>query len=416
MPYVCAAAAGRALRRGRKDVCHLENGELSWRERGRLWLRLGIQLLGLVCFVLGVRYVAFPLLRLLMPFVLALVAAWLLNPLVRILRERLGLSRGILSVALILLAVGVISGVFIALGLTLFGEVRSLAENWSSIWLSIQQTFEELSIALDRLLEYLPSGLEQFIDDNLEHFNQWLGGLVNSGVRFAGGWATGFAFSIPTFVVAFIVFLLAAYFITADYPGIMARAREHMPEGLRAFAAHIRTTALGALAGYVRAEIIISVAVFFILTAGFFIIDQPYGLLLALLFSVLDFIPIIGSGTIMVPWAVVDLFLGDWSHAAGLMVVWGVVCVFRRVAEPKAVGSQTGLSPILSLMSMYVGMQLAGVLGMILGPIVCLVAISICRTGIFDGLLMDVGMAVRDMAALLNSRPGPGRGGDQGSA
>ena len=394
----------------------MENGELSWRERGRLWLRLGIQLLGLVCFVLGVRYVAFPLLRLLMPFVLALVAAWLLNPLVRILRERLGLSRGILSVALILLAVGVISGVFIALGLTLFGEVRSLAENWSSIWLSIQQTFEELSIALDRLLEYLPSGLEQFIDDNLEHFNQWLGGLVNSGVRFAGGWATGFAFSIPTFVVAFIVFLLAAYFITADYPGIMARAREHMPEGLRAFAAHIRTTALGALAGYVRAEIIISVAVFFILTAGFFIIDQPYGLLLALLFSVLDFIPIIGSGTIMVPWAVVDLFLGDWSHAAGLMVVWGVVCVFRRVAEPKAVGSQTGLSPILSLMSMYVGMQLAGVLGMILGPIVCLVAISICRTGIFDGLLMDVGMAVRDMAALLNSRPGPGRGGDQGSA
>ena len=122
------------------------------------------------------------------------------------------------------------------MGLTLFGEVRSLAENWSSIWLSIQQTFEELSIALDRLLEYLPSGLEQFIDDNLEHFNQWLGGLVNSGVRFAGGWATGFAFSIPTFVVAFIVFLLAAYFITADYPGIMARAREHMPEGLRAFA------------------------------------------------------------------------------------------------------------------------------------------------------------------------------------
>ena len=328
----------------------MENGELSWRERGRLWLRLGIQLLGLVCFVLGVRYVAFPLLRLLMPFVLALVAAWLLNPLVRILRERLGLSRGILSVALILLAVGVISGVFIALGLTLFGEVRSLAENWSSIWLSIQQTFEELATALDRLLEYLPSGLEQFIDDNLEHFNQWLGSLVNSGVRFAGGWATGFAFSIPTVVVAVIVFLLAAYFITADYPGIMVRAREHMPEGLRAFAAHIRTTALGALAGYVRAEIIISVAVFFILTAGFFIIDQPYGLLLALLFSVLDFIPIIGSGTIMVPWAVVDLFLGDWSHAAGLMVVWGVVCVFRRVAEPKAVGSQTGLSPILSLM------------------------------------------------------------------
>lgn len=91
---------------------------------------------------------------------------------------------------------------------------------------------------------------------------------------------------------------------------------------------------------------------------GFLLIRQPYAVLLALVLAVLDFIPIIGSGTVMVPWAVIDLITGNWSHALGLMVVWGIICVFRRVAEPKAVGSQTGLSPILSLISLYVGMRL----------------------------------------------------------
>ena len=116
--------------------------------------------------------------------------------------------------------------------------------------------------------------------------------------------------------------------------------------------------------------------------------------LLALGLAILDFIPIIGSGTVMVPWAVVALFTRDFSTAVYLMVIWGVVAMFRRVAEPRFVGDQTGLSPILSLISMYVGMKLAGVLGMILGPILCLVALNICRTGLFDGLAADLGAGV----------------------
>ena len=161
----------------------------------------------------------------------------------------------------------------------------------------------------------------------------------------------------------------------------------------------------GAFAGYVRAEIIISIVVFFILTVGFFVIGQPYGLLLALLFAVLDFIPIIGSGTVMIPWAVIDLFLGDWSHALGLMVTWGVVCVFRRVAEPKVVGSQTGLSPILSLVSMYVGIAPGGGAGDDPGPHRVPGGHQCVPHRHLRRILADVGLAVRDTAALLADRP-----------
>ena len=137
------------------------------------------------------------------------------------------------------------------------------------------------------------------------------------------------------------------------------------------------------------------------------VIRQPYSVLLAFLLAVLDFIPIIGSGTVMVPWAVIDVFTGDWRHAVELMVIWGVVALFRRAAEPKVVGDQTGLSPILSLMSIYVGMKLGGVLGMILGPVLCMVVLNIGKLGTLDGVLGDLRLAAGDISALLKNRPAP---------
>ena len=154
-----------------------------------------------------------------------------------------------------------------------------------------------------------------------------------------------------------------------------------------------------------RAEFLLSVVVFFILLVGFFVIGQPYGLLLALVLAVMDFIPIIGAGTVMVPWAVVDLFMGNYFHAVQLMVIWGAIALFRRVGEPKFVGDQTGLSPIASLISIYIGWRLAGVLGMILGPTIALIALNLVRLGIFEGVRLDLAAAAEDIMAVLRERP-----------
>ena len=379
----------------------MERGELTWRERGRLWVRLGIRLLLAVGIVLILRYLVPPLLSLLMPFVLALVTAWLLNPVVKGLQRRLGLSRGVLSLFLILLAFAAAGGILFGLGYSLFSEVSALLDNWEGSWDTLQTGADALGAWLDKLLAYLPAEVETFVNENLDQLWSAFSGWVSSVVPMVGTWAGSIAMGVPSFVVALIVFIMAAYFITADYPHYRFLLAGRLPPEVRSFVAHVKHTALGAFAGYVRAEVIISAGVFAILLVGFLFIGQPYAVLLALALAVLDFIPIIGSGTIMVPWAVIDLVTGSWTHALGLLVVWGIICVFRRVAEPKAVGSQTGLSPILSLISMYVGMRLAGVLGMILGPIVCLVAINVARTGIFDGLVADLALAVRDTAALL---------------
>ena len=144
---------------------------------------------------------------------------------------------------------------------------------------------------------------------------------------------------------------------------------------------------------------------FFILLAGFFLTRQPYGLLLALGLAVMDFIPIIGAGTVMVPWAFAALFTGDLAGAVELMVIWGVIALFRRVMEPKFVGDQTGLSPLLSLAGIYVGMKLAGVAGMVFGPVVLLVILNLAGMGMFRGVRLDLEAAGRDIAAILSERP-----------
>lgn len=383
----------------------MQQGELSWRDRGRLWMRLGIRLALAALLILFFRYLIPPLLRLFMPFVLALVVAWLLNPLIKGLQKRLGLSRGVISLLLILLGFAAVGGVLFGLGYSLFSEVSSLLDNWQGIWQSLQDGITAVGDALEKLLAYLPSEMEHFVNENMDRLTTALNNWVSAVMPAIGARAGNFAMSIPAFVVALIVFIMGAYFITADYPHYRFLVTGRMPSGVRDFFSHVKHTALGAFAGYVRAEVIISIGVFAILLVGFLLIRQPYAVLLALLLAVLDFIPIIGSGTVMVPWAILDLMTGNWFHAVGLMVVWGIICVFRRVAEPKAVGSQTGLSPILSLVSMYVGMQLAGVLGMILGPVLFLVVLNICRTGIFDGLAADLSLAVRDTAAILRDHP-----------
>ena len=109
----------------------------------------------------------------------------------------------------------------------------------------------------------------------------------------------------------------------------------------------------------------------------------------------------------MAPWAVASLLLRDYPAAIRLMVILGIIVVFRRVMEPKFVGDQTGLSPIASLVSIYVGMKLAGIPGMILGPILLLVVLNLSGMGVFRGLHLDLTAAVRDIAAILSQRGEP---------
>lgn len=383
--------------------------ELTWRERGRLWLRLGLRLVVALLSVWLLLRVVLPLGNLLMPFVLALVLAWALNPAIRFLQKKLGWKRNTLSLILVLGCILVLGALVAGLAYSLVSQVISFLQNWQPLWSDTMYALSSITEFLEDFLRPLPGETYAQVSGLLERMVEWLGDAVPRLLTRAAGSAGNAALSLPSWAIGFVIFLMAAYFISSDYPHLRFKATEGVPKEFRGFFRDVKRVAVDAFGGYVKAELILSSVIFVILLVGFLIMGEPYALLLAFILGVMDFIPIIGSGTAMVPWAVIDVVLGNYGHAAGLMVVWGIIAVFRRVAEPKVVGDQTGLSPIASLVSIYVGMRLGGVVGMILGPVVCLVALSILRGGVLDATFADLRLAMTDIMAILKG--GRGNGG-----
>ena len=379
--------------------------QLTWRQRGALWLRLSIRLLLFAAGCFAVLRFGRPLLALCAPFAFALAAAALLNPLIKALQRALGWSRQLVSAALLLLLFALVGGGLALLVYAAAGQLVSLVQNWGGLLDSLQAALDQLESLFAQLLALAPPQLTQLAENAGGQLFQWLYQVVPDALASLGLEAGERAMGLPSFLMALVIFIMATFLLTADYPYLRSRAVQHMDEGLLRFLSQVRATALGAFGGYLKAEFLLSVGVFFILLAGFFLMGQPYGLLLSLGLAVMDFIPVIGAGTVMVPWAFVALFTRDFSNAAWLMGIWGVIALFRRVMEPKFVGDQTGLSPILSLVSIYVGMKLAGVLGMILGPVALLILLNLAGMGCFQGLALDLRAAAKDIAAILSQRP-----------
>ena len=379
--------------------------KLSWPERGKLWARLGIRLALLVLAVWLIQAVGLPLLALFAPFVAALITAAILHPLVRWLQRRLGVPRKLSTLLILLLLFGLLGAGIGYLGYAGGLELVALMQDWNGLLNNLQGTLDQIEAIFAQLWTMIPPQLTASVESVTQGLLNWLNESVPNLLNVAVEYTSEKARGVPNVVVALIIYIMACYMLTVDYPYLRSQAAQHTHQRLLHFLKQVRDTAVAAVGGYLRAEFLLSVVVFFILLAGFFLIGQSYGLLLALGLAVMDFIPIIGAGTVMVPWAVIDLFMGNYFHAIQLMLIWGVIALFRRVGEPKFVGDQTGLSPILSLISIYIGWRVAGVLGMIFGPTIALIALNLIKLGIFEGVRLDLAAAVEDIMAILRERP-----------
>lgn len=377
-------------------------GELTPARRRRLWLRLGARAAAALAAVWVCVTAGPTLTSLLAPFLLAFLMAWMLAPVVKWLHVRLSLPRRLAAVVALALVFGVLAGAVWWLMGAMMSEIAALAGSWQELVDDLESLLDTVNAGFSRGMDLLPASVQtatQGMEERLLAFlEDAIPRLLSRGMDAAANMARG----LPSFFVATVVFVMAAYFFTADYPHIRAAVADALPMGSRVFLAQVRRAAQVGFGGYIKAQLTLSSMIFFILLALLLLIRQPYALLLAVALAVLDFIPILGSGTLLLPWAAADVVMGEFRHAVGLAAVWGVVTLFRRLAEPKVLGDQTGLSPLASLVSIYVGMRLGGVLGMVLGPVVCLVAVNLYRSGVLDPTLGDVRMAAADISAILS--------------
>ena len=227
----------------------MTNKQLTWRQRGELWLRLGLRL---ALTALGVWLLARfgrRTLSLFAPFLFALVAAVLLNPLIKRLQRLLGWNRQLLSALVLLLLFGLLGGGLALLVYAAAGQLVSLAQNWSVLVDSLQAAMDQMEALFARFLTLVPPQITELVERTGDQLFQWLSDVAPGVLADLGREAGEKAMGLPSFLVALVIFVMATFLLTADYPYLRSRAVQHLDEGPLRFLDQVRATALGAFGG-----------------------------------------------------------------------------------------------------------------------------------------------------------------------
>lgn len=295
----------------------------------------------------------------LLPFLLALGAAALLEPLIVRAQRRLHLRRSFTAAVLTLVLVGGVLAVLIALAVQLVEQAVALVSSLPELLAALPETMASLERRLEGFCAACPDGVRQTAEhmlDSLPRRAAELAGQVSSAVLQGAGRAMA---ALPRVLLACGTTVLAVFFTLSAYPAVRGFFRRQLGSRLER-ARGVKSSVFATLGKWLKAECI--------LLAGLLLMRQEYALLLAALIALIDALPVFGTGTVLVPWAAVECLLGAVPRGIALLALFAVISVVRSVLEPKLMAAQAGLPPLASLCAMYVGFCAMGVAGMVLAP------------------------------------------------
>ena len=295
-------------------------------------------------------------LTLVLPFALALVVVAITRPLARALAERLGAPEKVIRVMLcVLIVIGVLA-VFIG------GVTYALGEVWSLLREIAHSGV--ISKLFDGLAEVFPEGgeISEYAKDA---FNGALSGLASS----IGAALSSFAKGLPRVLLFILVTVTSTFYFALDIERTNKFLSSLMPKSLHGWLLRNKSRIKGTVFKYIRAYVLLMLVTFAEMFVGFILIGVDYAALLALIVAALDALPLIGVGVILIPMAVYNFLVGEGSAAIGLCVLFLAHTVIRQIIEPRIVGKNLGIHPIVSLVLIYFGYRLFGAVGILLVPV-----------------------------------------------
>ena len=321
----------------------------------------------------GIFYVAFRyLLRWLLPFLLALAISALLEPLICWCRKRLHLQRGFTA------AVATIGCVFL-LGAGLFRLFTAILQQASALLTQLPLLLAELPPLLQhwqlRLLEFCAA-----FGEPLRGWSAALTSRISSGnLGLISEWSASLLAKLPSvvsflpeLVLSFATTVLAVFYTSSCFPAIREFLLRQLPSRYHRDAKNVKRNVCLTIAKWLRAEATLWLLTFIVLLVGLMLLRVEFALLLAFLISFVDLLPVLGTGTVLLPWAALAFLLGRGTFSVGLLVLQLVLLLQRSILEPKLLAAQADLPPLAALLAMYLGFCSMGITGMILFPLLLL--------------------------------------------
>ena len=308
----------------------------------------------------------------LLPFLLALGFAALMEPVIALARRKLRLKRGFLAAVFTLALLALV----VTLGVVLLGQLirqaTDLMERLPELLAGLPVLADRITARLRSFCADCPDGVQQWLTQLLDRLEQTaseaLGTLSSALLRLL----TGLVSALPQVMLFCATTALALFFTSAAYPQLMAFLRRQLPPAWRETARGIKASLITTIGKWVKAQCVLIVITFCQLLAGLLLIRQPYALLLSAVIAFIDALPVFGTGTVLLPWAVLCCLAGSFPKGIALTALYLVIWLVRSIMEPKLMAKSAGLPPLPALMAMYVGFCAMGVAGMILGPILLL--------------------------------------------
>lgn len=302
-----------------------------------------------------------------LPLLLALAFSSLLERPVRFLSRHLSrrVAAGICTLLSAILLTGALAALLWRLGLegaALAGRLPALVSGLDGLFSRLRRVAERLSVAVPvSLRALLDQALEQLSAQALDLAGRLPAHLAELLVR----WAS----ALPSLALFLFTTTLATFFASAGRPALLAFLGRQIPEAWRPFLTRAAAILRGAFSGWLRAQGLLMLVTFAILSAGLLLLQVDLALLCAALTAVLDALPVLGVGIVLMPWAAISLLRGRFLFALGLLLLYGVLALVRSLLEPRLVGRDAGLPPLAALTAMYAGFVSFGAAGMLLFPL-----------------------------------------------
>ena len=307
-----------------------------------------------------------------LPFLIAFGLCYIMEPFVRLLVNKLKLKRALACGITTVLLLALIAGLLFLLSVTVVKEVKELSNSIPALLKQIPDYLNNFSFKYDELMQMIPDEFVESVKTFIANFDyaSLITGPLGKNIL---GYATNFVASLPSMLIFLLVTIVSTFFMSVSFLQVRQFILAQFSPKYRSWLIEAKRNLFITIGRYGKAYAVLLTITFVELSIFFTIFQIKPAITLAFIIAIVDILPVLGVGTVLLPWSLIELIMGDPWKALILLCIYIIVTIVRQIAEPKVIGDSVGLMPIATLFCIYVGFQLFGIGGMFLTPITVII-------------------------------------------